>query len=395
MPRRQKKSAILYIVAGTGHDSDDDDDEEYSEDEDDDDDFIVDDSSEADEQIIKRKVSFTPKKVVPLSQKIKIKRGKPIQNLTDLIEALQHPQADDDQKKLLEALNELNSMIGMSTMKEQIVNQILFFIQDLHEPNMFLHTVLTGPPGCGKTTIITILAKMYSSLGIVGTDKIVKAERSDLVGKYLGSTAIKTKKVLDSARGGILVLDEVYALGNNEQSDSFSKECIDTINQFLSEHAHELICIVAGYKENVDQCFFGYNQGLARRFPWRFNVDEYKVSDLHKIMRLQVLSSGWDMDVLDDDINHLIQTNRELFHGNGGDTKNLIDKCKIAYARRIFTEEEKTETVRKGRRKIQVPIKPAKKLIKIDIQVGFKAFQESKKSSNSTIDEHIRNSMYL
>ena len=87
--------------------------------------------------------------------------------------------------------------------------------------------------------------------------KIVK--RSDLIGKYLGHTAAKTQKVIDSCKGGVLFIDEAYSLGNPEGRDSFSKECIDTINQNLTENKANLLCIIAGYKDALDKCFFAYN----------------------------------------------------------------------------------------------------------------------------------------
>lgn len=305
-----------------------------------------------------------PYKIESICKNFKINKGTPIKNLRDMITSLTHKDANNNQIELINALNELNNMVGMENLKEQIINQLLFFIQDLQEPDMFLHTVLTGPPGSGKTTIINVLSKIYTSLGILKSNKIIRADRASLIGKWLGSTAIKTKDVLDSALGGILILDEVYSLGNKEQGDSFSKECIDTINQYLSEHMNDFICVIAGYKTNVEDCFFSYNPGLARRFPWRFEIDDYKISELHQIMKIQLENSNWGFspEITSSYLINLFQHNKLLFSGNGGDTKNLIDKCKIAYARRIFTTEV-----------------PAKKLLNhVDIEAGLDAFKKSK-----------------
>ena len=114
-------------------------------------------------------------------------------------------------------------------------------------------------------------------------DNFITATRSDLVAKYLGQTADKTQKVIDSALGGVLFIDEAYSLGNQEQRDSFSKECIDTINENLTEKKTDFICIIAGYKDEIESCFFSYNSGLERRFPVRFTIEEYKPEELYLI----------------------------------------------------------------------------------------------------------------
>ena len=98
-----------------------------------------------------------------------------------------------------------------------------------------LHCVITGSPGCGKTTFIEIYAKILTKLGISKYGHIVKVKRSDLIGKYLGHTSVQTQNKINDAKGGILLIDEAYSLGNPEGRDSFSKECIDTLNQALSE----------------------------------------------------------------------------------------------------------------------------------------------------------------
>lgn len=373
----------------------------------------------------KKAVPEKPK--IPISQRFKINRGHPINNLGDLITALDHKDSDPNQLKLVQNLNELNGMIGMTSLKEQIVNQILFFMQDLQEPGMFLHTVLYGPPGSGKTSCCHILAKIYSSMGILKTDKVVKAARSDLVGKYLGSTAIKTKEVLTSANGGILFLDEVYSLGNKEQTDSFSKECIDTINEYLSEHVDEFICIIAGYKEEVNECFFKYNPGLERRFPWKFVIDDYKIEELYKIMQIQLKLTGWSLATettgvvssgetkvdtnvsstkvdMEKYVTKLIADNKNYFTGNGGDTRNLIDKCKICHARRVFTlpvTDPVIEQPKKRARKTKEPPPPpppiytAKKILnKQDIDAGLLMYIESKKEREKT-DTNTYSHMYI
>ena len=200
-----------------------------------------------------------------------------ITSLDDLIDLAKEYESKYDKTKTycldFESLNQmlphlikLNEMIGLTNLKLKIVHQILFYLQglDIHNKDM-LHTVIEGNPGVGKTEIAKILAKIYNSLGILtkGTFKSVK--RSDLIGSYLGQTANKTQKILDSSIGGVLFIDEAYSLGNEDGKDIYSKECIDTITSFLSENRENFVCIIAGYKKDLQQCFFKYNSGLERK----------------------------------------------------------------------------------------------------------------------------------
>ncbi len=300
------------------------------------------------------------KKVINIKDFRLNKDIKECKSIIDLINLLDHKKAIQNQQDLRNALIELNNLVGLSKLKEQVVNQILFFLQDLNEPGTFLHTVITGSPGTGKTTLINIMAKIYKSLGILQKGHVVKADRSDLIAEYLGQTAIKTKKVLDSAKGGIILIDEAYSLGSDSKNtDSFSKECIDTINQYLSEHVDELVCIICGYEKEIEKCFFKKNSGLARRFQWRFNIDSYSAKDLCDIFMSQFTSlqksvgppsptnsigasgASWTLgDTLTQEyITKKIDENMKYFSGNGGSTRSLIDKCKVIYAQRNFNND--------------------------------------------------------
>ena len=111
------------------------------------------------------------------------------------------------------------------------------------------------------------------------------AKRSDLVGQYVGHTAIKTQKIINSAFGGVLFIDEAYSLGGD---DAFSKECINTINQNLSENGDKFICIIAGYPAEIERCFFSQNEGLKRRFPFKYNIEKYDSKELSQIFENKV-----------------------------------------------------------------------------------------------------------
>jgi len=279
---------------------------------------------------------------------------------------------------LIAPLTELNRMIGMESVKEQVISQILFFLQGHHVSNKcnkctecalnmkclrsqteMLHTVITGSPGVGKTELGQILAKLYKEMGILskGTFRIVS--RADLIDKYLGHTAIKTKKVIEECRGGVLFIDEAYALGNPEGRDSFSKECIDTLNQCLSE-IRDFLCIIAGYEEDLEKCFFNYNSGLKRRFTFKYNINPYTIEQLLKIFELKVQLSEWKLcyeskegdssevcktkKQYRNDIVKLFKNHENSFPNYGGDMETLLLNCKIIHSKRcIFSTNEQRE----------------------------------------------------
>ena len=185
------------------------------------------------------------------------------------------------------SLEKLNNMVGLLDIKKRIVHQIIFYLQGLDDTNKdMLHTVIEGDPGVGKTEIAKILGEIYGSLGILSKGTFKSVKRADLIGSYLGQTATKTLKVLEAAKGGVLFIDEAYSLGNEEGKDIYSKECIDTITAFLSENREDFVCIIAGYRDALRQCFFKYNAGLERRFPWTYTITSYTHEELKLIFEM-------------------------------------------------------------------------------------------------------------
>ena len=246
--------------------------------------------------------------------------------------------------EIKEPLTELNDMIGMKELKNNIVDQILYFIQGLHKCEStscsdFMHTVIYGPPGTGKTEIAKIIGKIYSKLGILKKGTFKKVTRSDLIAGYLGQTALKTRDVIKDALGGVLFIDEAYSLGNSEKRDSFSKECIDTLCEALSDNKDELMVIIAGYEKELKESFFNFNQGLDSRFIWRFKTDEYTDKDLYNIFLKKVKDIGWKID--DSSItSEWFKKNKEYFNFYGRDIETILTKTKIAHSRRVFCECE-------------------------------------------------------
>lgn len=291
---------------------------------------------------------------------------KEIENVDDLIELGEMYNPKEKKRynidiktlnKLIEPLTMLKKMIGMPKLKKSIVDQIIYFLQDFEEKNAhMMHTVIEGPPGSGKTDIANILAKIYARIGFLKKEYVKKVKRSDLIGQYLGQTAIKTQKAIDDAKGGVLLIDEAYSLGNPEGRDSYSKECIDTLNQNLSENKCDIICIIVGYKKDLKESFFSYNAGLERRFPFRYTIDEYDFKDLNNIFAKLVNEYKWEIKVDDKKLLNFFEENRETFAFNGGDLETLLQCSKIAHSKRVFC----------------LPKAEKKKLTNDDIESGFK-----------------------
>ena len=281
-----------------------------------------------------------------------------------------------------EPLIELNNMIGMTSLKDSIVDQIIYFVQNLHinedavNPD-FMHTCIYGPPGTGKTEIAKIMGKIFSSLGILKKKYFKKVTRSDLIAGFLGQTAIKTRDVIKEALGGVLFIDEAYALGNREKKDSFAKECIDTLCEGLSDNKGELMVIIAGYETDLKNCFFAYNQGLNSRFPWRFKTDDYKAGELNEIFQKKVMDAGWSLKENIPD--EWFEPKMETFTFYGRDMETLLAKTKIAHGRRVFCKPKEEKT----------------KLTMKDIDKGYSMFVDNNEVKGRKNKTEIIKHMYL
>jgi SpoVK/Ycf46/Vps4 family AAA+-type ATPase len=279
-------------------------------------------------------------------------------------------------------LTMLNNMIGMHSLKDSICDQIIYFIQDLHNlsPNNedFMHTVIYGPPGTGKTETAKIMGKIFSKMGILKRGTFKKATRSDLVAGYLGQTALKTRDLIKECLGGVLFIDEAYALGNPEKRDSFAKEAIDTLCEGLSDHKKDLMVIIAGYEEELKSCFFNYNAGLESRFTWRFKTDDYKPEELMAIFKKKVYDSNWS--VKDKALKQSwFEEKMPYFKYYGRDMETLFSKCKIAHSRRVFCKPKKDKTI----------------LTMKDLDKGFEIYISNDEVKNRKDDDHLaKNVLY-
>ena len=317
---------------------------------------LRDDDPEMDEDLLRlRRVIKNTKNLC--ERRVKTTWTRKIEGLADLLDLANHVEFANytnislNQAHLLhlqDPLQRLNNLIGMESIKTNIFNQLVFFLQNIEpqHPHM-LHTCVQGPPGCGKTELANILDDIYANLGIIKEAKVVVARRSDLVAGFLGQTAMKTQEVIDSAKGGVLLIDEAYSLGNEEKKDSFAKECIDTINQNLTEGKADFICIIAGYKEDLEKSFFGFNSGLERRFPYRFTIEEYTAEDLCKIYQTILARSGWKINQEEEKkMVEFFRKERGSFKFNGGDLENFVHFSKLAFAKnKIFKVGENEKVI--------------------------------------------------
>ena len=203
---------------------------------------------------------------------------------------------------------------------------------------------------------------MYSKIGVLQNNKFVKVTRQDLIAGYLGQTAIKTAKVIEEARGGVLFIDEAYSLASSEKEDSFSKECLDTLCESLSNYKNDLMVIIAGYEHELNNTFFRVNKGLDSRFIWRFSMDPYNPEELMEIYKKIVRLNEWS---LKDEALSLewFKKNSKCFVNYGRDMEQLFTYTKISHSRRIYGKNKDEK----------------KKISDSDIEKALKMFMDNRK----------------
>ena len=253
-------------------------------------------------------------------------------------------EVKEDTRTMEELLDELDALVGLDSIKEDIRSLMNFItITKLREarglsvPAISYHLVFTGNPGTGKTTVARLVAGLYHRIGILPKGQLVEADRSQLVAGYTGQTALKTMDVINQAMGGVLFIDEAYALVNDDQ-DSFGKEAIETILKAMEDHRDELIVIVAGYTELMHK-FIESNPGFRSRFSKYFEFPDYTGDQLLEIFKTFCKKNGYHLTE-EAEAYLLLQFNemyehRDSHFGNGRTARNVFEKAIHQQANRL------------------------------------------------------------
>jgi replication-associated recombination protein RarA len=248
------------------------------------------------------------------------------------------------------AFAQLNRMIGLTTAKQQIAELAQFaHIQaqrkrhGLALADVSKHLVFTGNPGTGKTTVARLIGEIYFEAGLTRSAKVVEVGRPDLVGEYIGHTAIKTTEKIEEALGGILFIDEAYTLVGDGKD--FGKEAIDTLLKDMENHRDDLTVIVAGYPADM-AAFVGMNPGLKSRFANFIHFDDYTPAELATIFESQAQKADYAIDPAGKTVllGHFTRLTAASTHGfgNGREARNLYEKSIRAQASRLYGQTAPT-----------------------------------------------------
>ena len=251
-------------------------------------------------------------------------------------------------EKIEDLQAELDGYIGLSSIKKEVTNLInmvtVYKLRKDHglpTTDLSLHMVFSGNPGTGKTTVARLMARIYHSLGILSKGQLVEVDRSGLVAGYVGQTAIKTTKVIDSAIGGVLFIDEAYALNGRAEND-FGQEAIDTLLKAMEDHRDDLVVIVAGYDGLMDD-FIHSNPGLESRFIRFLHFDDYNLEEMLSIFDQQCKKGCYELDQETREmVRDFIQeeNTNSISFGNARGVRNIFEQILVNQANRLALQEQ-------------------------------------------------------
>ena len=250
---------------------------------------------------------------------------------------------------LEELLAQLDGLCGLDKVKEDVKGLInLVKVRRLRQeaglpvPPMSLHLVFMGNPGTGKTTVARLLAGIYHAIGVLSKGQLVEVDRSGLVAGFVGQTALKTQEVIDKALGGVLFIDEAYALANQDNPNDFGREAIEVLLKGMEDHRDDLIVIVAGYTDLMGN-FIHANPGLESRFNKYFYFEDYDGAQLAEIFRSVCEKNGYTLDEETDkaaaEAFQVMYDRRDENFGNARDVRNVFEAAVARQANRVAAME--------------------------------------------------------
>jgi len=257
--------------------------------------------------------------------------------------------AEDSSPTVEAAMQQLDEVIGMAGVKDHVrmLRAQLQLNKERKEAGLqcaggdSLHMIFTGNPGTGKTSVARIVAELLRAMGILDRGHLVETDRSGLVAGYSGQTALKTKGVVESALGGVLFVDEAYALVNTDK-DAFGKEALDTLIKMVEDHRDNLVVILAGYSGDMKE-MVAQNPGVRSRFPTQIDFEDYSAHELYDIAEQMIKKVGLSIAPAAAGSEGLLFKRCEQIHqnkgrqnGNGRDVRNLVEQAKRQQALRLL-----------------------------------------------------------